>query len=63
MQATRSRTLTSLDGLTNSLNRVEQKLQRMKRLAPEARSQGKYQRTIDWLNGVRVALAEADLAN
>jgi hypothetical protein len=52
-----------LDGIRNSLNGVGHKLQRMKQLAPEARSQSKYQRTIEWLNVVKVTLAEAGLAH
>ena len=56
-------TATTINDLSKSLNKVSQKLQRLKQLAPEARSQAKYQHTIDWLAKVRMDFISADLLN
>jgi len=52
----RAKTVKDLrDGLDGS----RQKLERMKQLAPEVRSQAKYQRSIEWVQHVRRQLADA----
>ena len=43
----------SLKALRDSLDKASRKLERLKQLAPEARSQAKYQRSLVWLEEVR----------
>jgi hypothetical protein len=46
-------TATDLQGLRDSLDEVRRKLDRLKQLAPDGRSQAKYRCSIDWLSRVR----------
>lgn len=48
----------SLEAIRESLDRARNKLERLKQLAPEARSQAKYQRSIDWLSQIRLNFVE-----
>jgi hypothetical protein len=43
----------SVDSLISSLNQSRRMLKRLKQIAPEARSQAKYQRSLDWLLEIR----------
>lgn len=47
------REVPTLKGLQESLDQARTKLERLKQLAPEARSQAKYQQTTNWLNAIR----------
>jgi hypothetical protein len=42
----------SIKDMRDSIEKVGRRLERLKQLAPDARSQAKYQRTIVWLRGV-----------
>lgn len=55
-------TIGTVDEITNDFKSLRKKLQRLKQLAPESRSQAKYQRTIDWLVDVSRRVDNAQLS-
>jgi hypothetical protein len=49
----------TLRAIRDTLDGTRKKLERLKQLAPDARSQAKYQRSLEWLGGVRRNFMEA----
>lgn len=48
----------SIKDMRDSIEKVVRRLERLKQLAPDARSQAKHQRTIVWLRGISDLLRE-----